>query len=205
MLKPTLELIIGPMFSGKSTELVRRLTIFSEVGFKVLYINNSLDVRANSGVFSTHNPNSNVKETPNFKMISVASLSSVFSFSDAKLKKETLKCSLKIEEYDVIGIDEAQFFSDLYNKVLELVEIKKKHVIVSGLDGTFERKKFGEILELVPICDTITKLSSCCDICAKNKKQTPGIFSKRKTRDSSEIVIGSKDSYLAVCRECFIT
>ena len=72
-------------------------------------------------------------------------------------------------------------------------------VYVCGLDGDFQRKKFGQILDLIPLCDKVTKLTSLCSIC---KDGTPGIFSMRITFEKEQTLVGSKN-YLPVCRRCF--
>jgi len=74
-----------------------------------------------------------------------------------------------------------------------------KKIYVGGLDGDFERKKFGQILDLIPMCDKITKLTSLCSIC---KNGTPGIFSKRLTMETEQTIVGS-DIYIPVCRTCY--
>jgi thymidine kinase len=75
-----------------------------------------------------------------------------------------------------------------------------KKVYVSGLDGDFKLKRFGEILDLVPLCDKITKLTSLCSKC---KNGTPGIFSMRLTHEKEQTVVGS-DNYIPVCRKCYM-
>jgi len=72
-------------------------------------------------------------------------------------------------------------------------------VYVSGLDGDFQRKRFGQILDLIPLCDKVTKLTSLCSICKNGK---PGIFSMRLTVETCQTLVGS-DNYIPVCRECY--
>ena len=79
--------------------------------------------------------------------------------------------------------------------------VNNKKVYVCGLDGDFERKKFGQILDLIPLCDTVTKLTSLCSLC---KNGTKGIFSKRITSETEQTVVGS-DNYIPVCRNCYNT
>jgi len=67
------------------------------------------------------------------------------------------------------------------------------------LDGDFERKRFGTILDLIPLCDKVTKLTSLCSLC---KNGTPGIFSMRLTNETDQTVVGS-DNYIPVCRKCY--
>jgi thymidine kinase len=181
-----LDLIIGPMFSGKTEFLLRELNIFSIMGASVLYINHELDTRGD--IFSSHN-----------KALSESSI----TFHNKKLKsaKDILEYS---NDYLVIGIDEAQFFEDLKDVVIELVEKRGKRVIVAGLSGTFKRERFGELLDLIPFCDRITKLSSFCNECAKHKKIKHAHFSYRTNHSQESVLIGSKQEYIPLCRECYL-
>ena len=74
-----------------------------------------------------------------------------------------------------------------------------KKIYVGGLDGDFERKKFGQILDLIPLCDKVTKLTSLCSLC---KNGIYGIFSKRITNEKEQTVVGS-NNYIPVCRDCY--
>jgi thymidine kinase len=106
--------------------------------------------------------------------------------------------SLKLINADVIIINEGQFFDDLLPAVEHMLQDNKK-IYVGGLDGDFERKKFGQILDLIPLCDKVTKMTSLCGIC---KNGTPGIFSKRISLEKEQTVVGS-DNYIPVCRPCY--
>jgi thymidine kinase len=106
------------------------------------------------------------------------------------------KCKIRISE--VILINEGQFFPDLEEFVRLLLNDGKK-VYICGLDGDFERKRFGTILDLIPLCDKVTKLTSLCSLC---KNGTPGIFSMRLTNEKDQTVVGS-DNYIPVCRKCY--
>ena len=104
----------------------------------------------------------------------------------------------KIVACEVILINEGQFFPDLEEFVKILLTNDKK-VYVCGLDGDFERKKFGQILNLIPLCDKVTKLTSICSLC---KNGNPGIFSKRISDEKEQTLVGS-DNYIPVCRICY--
>jgi thymidine kinase len=99
---------------------------------------------------------------------------------------------------EVILINEGQFFTDLVDFVRTMLQQQKK-IYVFGLDGDFQRKKFGNILDLIPLCDNIYKLHSLCGLCKTGKK---GLFSKRVTNEKSQVLIGS-DNYIPCCRECY--
>ena len=109
-----------------------------------------------------------------------------------------IKDIFKISRSEVILINEGQFFPDLKEFVDYLLKNEKK-VYICGLDGDFERKKFGQILDLIPLCDKVTKLTSLCSLC---KDGTPGIFSMRLTKETEQTVVGS-ENYIPVCRKCY--
>jgi thymidine kinase len=169
-----LEIILGSMYSGKTSRLVEIYKQCQFCNISVIVINHIIDNRYDCNLMSTHDQ----IKIPCFKT-------------------ETLM-NLSIIESDVILINEGQFFSDLEEFVEKMLEQKKK-IYVCGVDGDFQRKKFGQILNLIPLCDKVTKLTSLCSLC---KNGTPGIFSKRITSEKEQTVVGS-DNYIPVCRSCY--
>ena len=103
----------------------------------------------------------------------------------------------KCADHDVIGIDEGQFFPDLVDFCDEMANAGKI-VIVAALDGDFRRKPFGSVLELVPLAESVTKLTAVCTSCFGTAS-----FSKRIVNDTAVECIGGADKYIAVCRACF--
>lgn len=99
----------------------------------------------------------------------------------------------------VIGIDEAQFFPDLISFVKDKLS-KGFTLIVAGLDGDYRQQKFGNILDLVPLADTYQKKYALCNYCQNG---TPGVFTRRLVQDDSQILVGARDKYVAVCRSCY--
>ena len=184
----TLDLIGGPMFSSKTTTLLGRLFSEAEIGLRILYVNHSKDDRSD-GSFSTHNPLH--KDYPVHEKVTFLVMSNIFDLVTIA------------ENYDVIGIDEAQFFEDLYDGVEWLVEGLHKHVIVSGLNGSYKREKIGQFLRLEPLSDTYTKLTAWCLECAKVKKRTPAPFTHRFSGGISLKETGGIDKYIPVCRKCY--
>jgi thymidine kinase len=174
-----LELIMGNMFSGKSTELIRRFNREKTLHSRIILVNYYLDSRYSSeSKISTHDKT-----------------------QVECLKIEKLEYLLNVEilnKYDSFFIDEGQFFTDLYPVVKKLIDEYNKHVIVAGLDGDFNRNKFGDIISLIPLSDTLDKLSAYCNMCNDG---TYGPFTKKISNNSSELIeIGGKDLYLPVCR-----
>jgi len=176
-----LEIILGCMFSGKSSKLVEIYKQCKFCNISVAVINHSIDNRYDDELLSTHD------------QIKIPCIKTERLFDIHRIKDKT-----EVERSSVILINEAQFFSDLDIFVKKLLEQGKK-VYICGLDGDFERKKFGQILDLIPICDKVTKLTSLCGIC---KDGTKGIFSKRISMEKEQTVVGS-DNYIPVCRKCY--
>jgi len=186
-----LEIIIGPMFSGKTTLLLSKLNTLHNIGLKVLYINHSIDKRSDQ-VFSTH---------------CVITQNQQFGFDQIKAEMLMDIPITYVNKYDIIGIDEAQFFDkSIIDFVKYYVEMSKKYIIVAGLDGTYERKRFGNILDLIPLSDIVTKQYSYCKDCIDNKnKIKKGLFTyKYKHTNNSVIEVGDKDMYKTLCRECYV-
>jgi thymidine kinase len=172
-----LELIIGNMFSGKSTELIRRINREKSIHKKILVINFIDDNRYSTNEVSTHDQT---------------------KIECLKLKKLSDLDKNIIKTYDSFFIDEGQFFIDLYQCVIQLVENYKKHFVVSGLDGDANRNIFGDVIKLIPICDTVDKLHAYCNKC--NNGRIAPFTKKINSSDSSVIDIGGTDKYIPVCR-----
>jgi len=186
----SIDVIIGPMYSGKTTELIRLLNIYSEIGMKVLYVNSALDDRDGDAAFSTHNPALTVNK------------SRIDSVKTTNLNDIMRNC----HSYDIIGIDEAQLFVGLKRFVLTMAENYGKKIIVAGLNGDFKREPFGEILGLIPVCDNVIKLYPFCQTCSQKPEKVVRVaqFTKRIGSDmETVVVIGGKMTYIPVCRECF--
>ena len=169
------EIILGCMFSGKSSELIRRLSRYDAVGIKTLIVNSELDTRTGKSV-KTH---SNIEK----KALKSLKLMDIIDTNEYKNSK-------------VIGIDESQFFPDLL-KFVKKSEKDNKIVIIAGLDGDSNRKPFGQILECIPLCDEVVKLNAMDMI---SNDGTPAIFTKRVVRNNEQICIGAKGDYIAVSR-----
>jgi|TARA_B110000444_G_scaffold252036_1_gene280770 thymidine kinase len=178
-----LHLILGSMFSGKTTELIRIYNKYTACGIKCLMINHSCDTRySNEGHVTSH------------------SKGQIKSLNINKLY-DLIESPYEAYEHDVILINEGQFFPDLYEVVKMLVDNQKKHVFVCGLDGDFKREKFGQILDLIPLCDNVVKLKAVCQNC----KKSDAIYTYRKTNDTEQTIVAEKDMYSALCRNCYIT
>jgi len=174
-----ISIILGCMFSGKSTELIRRVSRYTSIGIQVLLINHINDTRTGNSVKTHSGAKLSAKKFANLM--------------------ESTQTSAFIES-KVIAIDEAHFFGDLLQFV-KYAEKFNKIIIVSGLDGDYKREPIGDILKLIPMCDDVVKLKAL-DMVDKNG--TEAIFSKRIVDGDQQILVGAQESYIAVSRKNYI-
>ena len=171
------------MFSGKTTALIREYMEWKSIGKIPLCIN-----------FSSDNRYGLVQEK---KMYNHNLL-----FAECIYVNELKEVSQDtIQKYDVILINEGQFFIDLVEYAKLWCETYGKNIVVSGLDGDYKRDTFGEILKLVPLADSVKKIHAFCAKCANG---TPAWFTHRKSKDTKQISIGGADIYEALCRKCYL-
>lgn len=173
-----LEIWLGSMFSGKTSRTIQAYNKFTYIGKRVIVINYADDKRYHETMLSTHDR----------VMIPCVQSTLLRPVMD------------QLYAADVILINEGQFFQDLYDVVIELVDLHHKMVFICALDGDFHRNKFGRVLDLIPFCDKVEKLHALCSKCKNGK---PAIFSHRVSKEAEQIVIGS-DNYVPLCRACYL-
>ncbi|CAN5671879.1 thymidine kinase [soil metagenome] len=178
-----LEVITGPMFSGKSEELIRRLKRARIAKQRVACYKPDIDLRYHRTAIASHSSQTHDAVT-------------VAPTSDRL--REDLFSTGKIDEVDVIGLDEAQFFdAAIVPLVLELVHLGKR-VLLAGLDTTFANEPFGPIPALMAVSDEVTKLSAVCMTCG-----SPAIHTQRLGASQELVVVGAAGLYEARCRAHF--
>ena len=176
-----LELILGPMFSGKTSTLKKIFDQCVYCNIPIMVINYEADNRYGDASFmSTHDK------------IMIPCVKGTTITEILEKNKE------KVEESEVILINEGQFFKDI-DRVIHLVEELHKRIYICGLDGDFKKNKIGSLLDLIPHCDNVYKLKSLCSECRNGKS---GLFSYRITDETDQVVIGV-ENYKPVCRVCF--
>lgn len=173
----SLSIIMGNMFSGKTSELIRRLKRLKVTDKKIIVVNSAKDTRSPDEVLKTHD---NVHFDCH-KVHDLFSLEQRSAFQNA----------------DIVAIDEGQFFPRL-KKFVEFCLFLKKDIILTGLDADSFQRKFGELIDCIPLACEVTKLSALCMICSNG---TPGPFTKRIVPDLKIELIGGSDMYKAVCRK----
>lgn len=171
----SIEVICGSMFSGKTEELIRRLKRAKIANQKIQIFKPSLDSRNNEYIES-HDKN--------------------------RIKSLTVKTSYDVydigKEFDVIGIDEVQFFDDEIVSVCNSLANNGVRVIAAGLDMDYLGNPFGPMPNLMAIAEYVTKVHAIC-----SKTGNIANYSYRKNKEDSIILIGEKDEYEALSREIF--
>jgi thymidine kinase len=175
-----LEIIMGPMFSGKSTELIRRIRLLKKINKNVLVLKPIIDTRYITDKITSHN-----FETADCRVI-------------ARLDEITIE---EIKTYDTVIVDEGQFFPDLKLTISKWVDNYPINIIVGGLDGDFQRKPIGEILDIIPLADKCTKLASLCNLCQDGSE---GCFTFRLVNSTDKVLVGGSESYIPLCRKHYI-
>jgi len=186
-MNPYLELITGPMKSGKTSRLIELFKKYTDAGIKVLAINSCLDNRFLSNGITSHTGE-------NIPAISALNISDVINL--ITLSGDYLNQFLNAK---VILINEGQFFEDIFSFVRIAVERYDKRVYVCGLNCDYRRNSFLHLLELEILADKVTHLKGICQNC----KEQPSLFSYRLSDDKEKILIGSKN-YMPVCRSCYL-
>ena len=171
-----IEVICGPMFSGKTEELIRRLVRAQYAKQRVAIFKPKTDNRYSDDYIVSHNKRK-------IKSIIVESSVNIYQHKD---------------KADVFGIDEAQFFDDkLIDIVNKLAEIDKR-VVVAGLDKDYTGKSFGPIRQLMIDAEYVSKVNAICISCGD-----PASFTQRISSEKDLVVVGETDKYEARCRKCF--
>lgn len=180
-----LEVITGPMFSGKTEELIRRLRRAEIAGKTTAVIKHKFDTRYDAG-----------------------DITSVSSHSGNRIPCIAIHTAREIEEYqggwDVLGIDEAQFFEEELCRVVRKLADSGTRVIVAGLDMTFRREAFGPIPILMATSDKVDKLTAVCAVCGDDAGYTQRLIDGEPAGyDEPTVKVGALESYQARCLWCF--
>jgi thymidine kinase len=173
----SLHLYLGPMYAGKTSQLIRNKDE------DTIILDYSEEKQCYLGYVTTHNKENAIciKLNRLCDIFITTSIEMIESFRNAKK----------------ILINEAQFFPDLHN-FIKVIELYSVQVEVYGLDGDFERKPFGQILDIIPYCDSVVKLKGKCYFCNEFS-----LFSKRITNAREQYLI-DETAYRPVCRKCYL-
>ena len=178
--KPTnsgwIEVICGGMFSGKTEELLRRIRRAKIAKLSTIIFKPHIDTRYSKNKIVRHNNNS----------------------MDSVIVKKTTDILDLGKKYDVLGIDEAQFFDSELTDVCKKLAKNNNRVIVAGLDNDYRGLPFGPMPNIMCESDYLDKLSAICIKCGN-----PASCTQRITKQIEQVVIGETDIYEARCRNCF--
>ena len=173
-----LKIILGCMYAGKTSKLINIYNMMKLSNIPIMVINYEEDNRYDDNLLSTHD-------------------------------KKMIPCEKTLKLMDIVGqtepsekviiINEGQFFPDL-EEFVKIMLSRKKHIYVCGLDGDYQMKKFGQILDIIPLCNEVEKLSAICAMC---KNGTKAYFTLRLTNEKDQKVIGA-ENYKPVCRKCHL-
>jgi len=176
-----LEVVCGPMFSGKSEELIRRLRRAEIAGQRALIVKPKIDNRYD--------------------------IAHVVSHAGAKMRAVAVESPADIpglvEDYDVIGVDEVQFFPPEIVLILDGLVEKGMRVVASGLDQDFRGFPFGVMPELLCRAELVDKLQAVCHRCGGPATMTQRLVDgEAAPADGATIVVGALEQYEARCRSC---
>ncbi len=171
-----IEVIAGPMFSGKTEELIRRIKRAQIARQPVALFKSNIDKRYSEEAIVSHDQN-------NIRSITVNQSMEIFNH---------------LGQSRVIGFDEAQFFDSGVINVSKQLALDNYRVIIAGLDMDFEGNPFFPMPELLAVAEYITKVHAICVQC-----RNLATHSFRKKEESDKIVVGSQETYEPRCRKCF--
>jgi len=171
-----IEVICGPMFSGKTEELIRRLVRAQIAKQRVAIFKPTTDNRFSEDYIVSHN--------------------------QRKIKSLQIRETHKILDYqdqaDVFGIDEAQFFDSSIVTICRSLANSGKRVVVAGLEKDYLTNSFGSMPDLLVDAEYITKVNAICMQCGD-----PANYSHRISSEKKQVVVGETDKYEALCRKCY--
>jgi thymidine kinase len=174
-----LEVVCGPMFSGKSEELIRRLRRAEIAGQRALIVKPRIDDRYDIGHVVSH-------AGAKMRAVAVSKPEDIPGLADG---------------YDVIGIDEVQFFTSQI--VINVLVARGTRVVAAGLDQDFRGRPFGSLPELLCRAELVDKLQAVCHRCGGPATMTQRLVDGYPApADGATIVVGALDSYEARCRTC---
>ena len=196
----SLQIIFGPMFSGKTSQLIDTINNYiiskkiSNQSTNILVINNSLDNRNINRVKNLTTHSDIIKKISDENVITIDT-ENLLNIHDDILKN-----------INFIAIDECQFFPDLSPFVRKMLD-QKKDIICSGLIADVKKLKFGQLLDIFPLADNIIQLKSYCVYCKDTYFKTAAFTSSRKKDiplNNNTIYVSAGEDYQPVCGKHYV-
>lgn len=170
------------MFAGKSSRILSIVSRYASLGLPVLVVKHADDLR--------YGPEDEII-THDQRRIPCVRVQGLNDLRDADLAHS-----------EVILVDEAQFFPGLVAFAERVVDHLRKRLYLIGLDGDFQRRPFGELLQCIPLADRVERLTAFCHRCADG---TPGLFTSRiRGPQDQQVIVGGRGMYEALCRTCYM-
>lgn len=173
----TIEVISGPMFSGKTEELIRRLKHHEMIGKKVICIKPAIDDRYHDSNVVSHDNNS-------YKAIAIDLIDKIVELTKDK---------------DILGIDEAQFFHESIAEVISQLANEGKKIIISGLNLDYKGQPFTTMANVMALAESVVVKQGKCEACGDFSTHTY----RKPMKSTARIAIGGSELYEARCRKCF--
>ena len=179
--KGWIEVICGPMFAGKSEELIRRVKTLSYAHQKIIAFKPAIDNRYDKSAIASH-------DGEKYQAFAIKSAEDILPLVESDVQ--------------VVAIDEVQFFKDSIVSICESLADRGVRVIVAGLDTDFRGEPFGVMPLLLARAEFVTKLSAACTVCGCAATRTQRLVDgKPANYDDPIILVGAKESYEARCRK----
>ena len=179
--KGWIEVICGPMFAGKSEELIRRVKTLSYAHQKIVAFKPAIDNRYDKSAIASH-------DGEKYQAFAITSAEDILPLVESDVQ--------------VVAIDEVQFFKDSIVSICESLADRGVRVIVAGLDTDFRGEPFGVMPLLLARAEFVTKLSAACTVCGCAATRTQRLVDgKPANYDDPIILVGAKESYEARCRK----
>lgn len=178
-----IEVIVGPMYSGKTDELMRRIRRAGIAGHEVMVFKPAVDDRYSVSQISSH----------------------AGGKIDAVLVNRAADILEAAGAADMVAMDEAQFFDDPIVAVCDVLAASGVRVVVAGLDTDFRGEPFVQVARLMAIADIVSKLDAVCEVCGAPATRTQRIVNGIPASYGEPIVlVGAKEAYQARCRRCHV-
>lgn len=172
-----IEVVCGPMFSGKTEELIRRLRRAQIARQRVEIFKPAIDMRYSNDSVVSHDEST-------IKSVAVDTAEQILLLAGSAR---------------VVGVDEAQFFGMELIPVVQMLAQQGRRVVIAGLDLDYRGAPFEPVPQLMAVAEYVTKLHAVCMVCGG-----PAIHSQRLVREGKRVLVGSKSAYEPRCRNCFV-